>query len=117
MSLFDEIESAAFDTLIGADLEVAGLYRYDNSQGESDGFNKELKRSITYIKQIDVNLTRGGTTNNSEYIGTTTETDIAQGDVLEIINHRGKKRRWTVTGFEPTKNHTMLELDEVRDGS
>jgi hypothetical protein len=116
MPIFDDIQNQALDMLVDFDLENGALYRYSpGTNGENDGFNKEFAHNAVYLKQIKLSIARGTTTNGSEYIGTTRETDIAVGDIIEIVNPRGKKRRWTVQGFEPTEQHTLLELDEVRN--
>ena len=115
MSIFEDIQNQALDMLVDFDPRNATLYRYvAGTDGENDGFNKEFQHGTTYERQIEIAIARGSTTNGSEYIGTTRETDIKQGDIIEVVNARGEKRRWTVTGFEPTENHTMVELDEAR---
>lgn len=126
MSIFDDIEAAGLDSLIASDMQVAGLYRYDPGGGvdeddnplpANDGFNAEYKHELGYVKQIEVSIARSGTSiNTSNYSAATKETDINEGDILEVVNKRGQKRRYTVTAFEPVKDHTLLQLDEVKNG-
>lgn len=119
MSIFEDIENQALDMLVDFDPRNGTLYRYvAGTQGENDGFSKEFEHGTTYERQIEIAIARGVTTNGSEYIGTTRDTDIQQGDIIEVVNPRGQKRRWTVTGFQPTEEHTLVELDEARtDGT
>lgn len=111
MSLFDDIQTAALDSIVDFDVQRFGLYRYIDSS-DNDGFNGELKQQSTYLRDIDASIARSA----DDWIGTTTATDIQQGDVLETVNARGKIRRYAVTAFEPTNDHTLLTLSEVRNG-
>lgn len=111
MSLFDDIQTAALDAIVDFDVQRFGLYRYVDDTNH-DGFNGELQRQSTYLRDIQASIARSA----DDWIGTTTATDIQQGDVLETVNARGKIRRYTVTAFEPTENHTLLTLSEVRNG-
>lgn len=116
MSIFEEIQNQAYDMLVDFDPRNATLYRYvAGTGGQNDGFTKEFAHGTTYERQIEIAIARGSATNGSEYIGTTRDKDIEQGDIIEVVNARGEKRRWTVTGFEPTEEHTMVDLDEVRN--
>ena len=113
MAIFDELEKAAANIIIENDLENGALYRY-TSDAQNDGFNKEYALQAAYLRPIRVSIARGATTNQSEYIGTTDDVDVQTNDVIEIVNERGLRRRYVVTGFEPVRDHTYLELDEVR---
>lgn len=112
MALFDELESAAADIIIENDLKNALLYRYESGGG--DGFNADYSLEEASSRPIRIAISRGQTTNRSEYIGTTTTKDIQTNDVVEIVNERNVTRRYVVTGFTPVRDHTYLELDEVR---
>lgn len=109
MSMFDELESAAFDTIIAGDYEPARLFRYD-ANPENDGFNSDYKTELSYLRNVTIAMSNSGTS----WIGTTRDTDIKQNDVIEITNARGLARRYTVVGFEPSNRHTMLTLEEVK---
>lgn len=111
MSLFDEIQTAALDSIVDFDVQRFALYRYVNETAH-DGFNGELKQQTSYVRDIEASIARSA----DDWIGTTTATDIQQGDILETVNARGKIRRYTVTAFEPTENHTLLTLSEARNG-
>lgn len=119
MAIFDELESAAADILIASDFENALLYRYETGGGEgapvNDGFHADFALEEASSRPIKVAIARGTTTNQSEYIGTTSTLDIQTNDVIEIVNERNVRRRYIVTGFEPVRDHTYLELDEVRN--
>ena len=110
MSLFDDLETAANNILIEQDWQNAFLYLY---AGGSDGFNTEVTHSATYSKAINIAISRGQTTNGSEYIGTTDETNIQQGDIIEVVDARFEKQRYIVKGYEPTEEHTLLEMEET----
>jgi hypothetical protein len=88
MSLFDEIQTAALDSIVDFDVQRFALYRYVDDS-DHDGFNGELQRQSTYMRDIDASIARSA----DDWIGTTTATDIQQGDVLEMVNPRGKIRR------------------------
>ena len=113
------IESAAADIIIANDLENAVLYRYEvggeNDAPANDGFNADYQLEEASSRPIKIAIARGSTTNGSEYIGTTPSIDVQSNDVVELVNERGVRRRYIVTGFEPVRDHTYLELDEVRN--
>ena len=111
MSMFDDIQTAALDSIVDFDVQRFALYRYDENPS-NDGFSGELKSTETYLRDINASIARSA----DDWIGTTTATDIQQGDVLETVNARGKIRRYAVTAFEPTNDHTLLTLSEVRNG-
>jgi len=112
MALFDELESAAADIIVDNDLKNALIYRYESGGG--DGFNADYSLEEAASRPIKIAISRGQTTNQSEYIGTTPSVDVQVNDVIEYVNERGVTRRYIVTGFTPVRNHTYLELDEVR---
>lgn len=110
MSLFEEIENAALDHIIDGDFRDVALYRLVPN-GDNDGFNQELKREPQYVKQIQMSIAES----NDAWIGTTRDTTIEVGDTIEWVNARNDIRRWTVTGFEPTNDHTLTIMQRVRD--
>lgn len=109
MSMFDELQSAAYDSIIAGDYESCRLYRYD-ANPQNDGFNSDYKTTLAFLRNVTVALSNVGTS----WIGTTRDTDIKQNDVLEVTNARGLPRRFTVTGFEPSNDHTALTLEEIK---
>lgn len=111
MSMFDDIQTAALDAIVDFDVQRFALYRYVDDTAH-DGFNGELRQQTTYVRDIEASIARSA----DDWIGTTTATDIQQGDILETVNARGKKRRYAITAFEPTENHTLLTLSEARNG-
>ena len=110
MSLFEEIENAALDHIIDGDFRDVGVYRL-NSNSDNDGFNAELEREASYVKQIQMAIAES----NDAWIGTTRDTTLEVGDTIEWVNARDDIRRWTITGFEPTTNHTLAIMQKVRD--
>jgi len=113
MSVFDDLETAANDIIIANDFQNGGLYRLvsDSSQ---DGFNEEYQYEPQFIREIRVAIAKGQTEFNSKYIGTTTDKQIIVNDVIQIVDARGKLKRYVVTQFTPTNEHTLLDLDEAR---
>lgn len=118
MSLFDDLEDKAMDVIIQGDTESATLYHMDETAAQADGFNRDYKRDYAATKTINIAISRGESTAETEYIGTTTETEIYQGDLLVIFDERGEKREFVVGGFRPVRGHTLLNLNEVtNDGA
>lgn len=121
--MFDQLESQAAQIIIQNDFENALLYRYEVGGGDeenpepvNDGFNSDYAPEEVSSRPIKVAIARGrGSSNlNTEYIGTTTTQDIHVNDVIEIVNECDARRRYVVRAFEPVRDHTYLELDEVR---
>ena len=120
MSVFDELESAAANIIVQSDFENALLYRYVVGGGDetpvNDGFNAEYQHEEIASRPIKVAISKGvGASNlSTEYIGTTPSVDVQVNDVIEIVNERNVRRRYVVRAFNPVRDHTYLELDEVR---
>lgn len=119
MSYFSDLENTAYEILINADVMNAGQYRFDPGENNvNDGFNNEYKRGEAYLRACRIAIARGtgeSTANNTTHIGTVNQTDVAIGDVFAVVNPRNQIRKYTVTAFKPTEQHTLLDLAEVRD--
>ncbi len=120
MSVFDDMEDAALELLITADMQNGGLYRFEAATEDeaNDGFNDEYSRGQAYLRPIRIAIARGGSTvTQADYLGTTDDTDVQTNDVIVVVNHRGKQRNYVVAGFQTAKNKTLLDLNEVRDAN
>jgi hypothetical protein len=113
MSVFDDLETAANDIIIANDFKNGGLYRLAPNTG-ADGFNGEYEYEPQFLREIRIAIAKGNTEFNSKYIGTTTDKDVQTNDVIQIVDPRGKLKRYVVTQFTPTNEHTLLDLDEAR---
>lgn len=120
MSLFDKLETAANDIILANDFMNAGQYRLAPSEEGSanDGFHSELKRQPTFMRACRIAIAKGSpesTANTTTYMGTVNQTDVRIGDTFEVVTPRNQIRHFVVTAFRPTEEHTLVDLNEVRD--
>lgn len=110
MSYFDRLESAANDVIIDNDFQNVRVISLKSGNG--DGFNEEFEHDETAGRPAKMAISQSA----DAYIGTTRDTEIEMGDLIVYVNHRNERRTLTVTAFEPTRDHTLVTMQEARHG-